>query len=621
MISRRTVIGAAGQLATVSYLGKAFAGSVQGFILGYTDKNTYFPGESVRIRMNPCVDTRAVGSIYPNAVTTGWKLLRNSDGAVMMSGVVTIQPSVIAPANQDQQWPLTLELQLPSNLRGGVYHFRCDESTYQVGVYFCVRPLVKSEMIVILPTNTFQAYNYYGGKSMYVYNSSNSISETKVSFNRPMGIPFYGALDDGLNNLLNWLTSKFSCDIATDRDLHNDSSLLQGYKCVIPVHHSEYWSRTMRDNLQNYLMAGGNIANFSGNTIWWCVRYEDNGTSMYCARSTDPRVDPNPDAAILWHMKGWSAKNQLGCGFEDGAAATDTANPLVPASAKVYRANHWIYYNTNVVNGGVIGVQESVATYEVDGVTLDWFGEGPRLRSGTGTDSSFVILAACSVDSWTPSPPKNWTIGYLNSPYGGKIFNAATVNWYKAFKSNFTSLASPSPLVTMTFNFLNACTNMQLIEFRTPNPVKDPLDPNAVNGYMYMYLTETAIAQLRPSIQNNIRSVYTANANWTESGARLTLPLSYRPGAVPLYKHSMAIKLPGSRFTLYKEILSKSSTVQNASWRNEGVIGYVFDTNVAGSKPAYLFTDTNVPGGSERLSVVNSRIGREAYSGVKFYCY
>ena len=622
--SRRKILGAAGNLAALSCIGMDNAeGASVTYLLGYTDKNTYYPGDVVQLRMNPTLNPRAVGTIYSAPVTTGWRLIRMHDGAVVDSGTVTVQPSVIAPANQDQNWPLTKALTLSSTISAGLYHFVCDQSSYQVGAYFCVLPSAKSEMLVILPTNTFHAYNYYGGQSMYAYNSNNGINATKVSFNRPMGIPFYLALDDGLNDFFIWLKNNYSCDIATDRDLHNNPYLLQGYKCVIPVGHGEYWSRPMRNNLETYLRAGGNVANFSGNTIWWCVRYEDAGNSMYCARVVDPSVDPNQaDPAILWHFKGWSAKSQLGCGFEHGAASPDGGvNAIKPAPAKVFNEDHWIYQNANVKNGNIIGIQEKLATYEVDGVDLEWVSNTPRVKVNSGTHSSFVILSTSDVSTWSLSPPKNWTMGYMKNQYGGMVFNGATTDWHHAFSARYTPTTFNSPFVTMTRNFLNACTNMQIIEFKTPNPVKDPLNLSGVNGYSYMYLTEAAIAQLYPTAQNNIRSVYAANAIWTETGARINLPLSSRPGAVPLYKHSTSVKQPGSRFTVYKEILTTSSTVQSSSWVNQGIVGYVFTTNVVNSKPVHLFSDAGVLGSSARFSVVNSKTGRETYSGVPFYSY
>ena len=40
-------------------------------------------------------------------------------------------------------------------------------------------------MFAQMPFNTFQAYNNWGGKSLYIWNSTNSIAAVNVSFNRP----------------------------------------------------------------------------------------------------------------------------------------------------------------------------------------------------------------------------------------------------------------------------------------------------------------------------------------------------------------------------------------------------------------------------------------------------
>lgn len=622
-MTRRDVIKTAGAVLTVSQYGAASAAVVP-FILGYTDKNTYYPGDVVQIRLNSSVDTKVAGSIYPSAVTTGWQLVSCYDSSVIAVGSVTVQPSVIAPADQDQNWPLTMTLQLSSTIKPGVYKFLCDNSSWGTAFYFCIRniPASRAEMVVVIPTNTFQAYTYYGGKSLYAYNSSNGVNSNKVSFNRPMTFVYYNSATTGMIDLINWLMNNYSCDVVTDRELHLDSSLLLPYKCMITVDHSEYWSRQMRNNVQAYLQVGGNIAVLSGNNMWWCVRDEDQGTSMFCSRTSDGSNDPNPDKTITWYLKGWSTKAQLGCGFEHGAASTDTPNPLKPVPATVYGAGHWIFDCTNVSNGDQIGVQENVAVYEVDGVELDVVNGSLRVKPNSGTDPSFTILTSANVNSWTSSPPKNWTMGCMNTGYGGKVFNAATVNWHSAFKSQFIAETNKSPLVTMTDNFLRACVNTQLIEFSTPNPVKDPLSPNAFNGYMYMYLTESRISQLSVSTNNNLRSVFLSNYTWTETGGRLNLPIVSRPGAIPLYKHRKAVMKPGSRLTIYKEVLTFSSTPADSTWTNEGRIAYAFASKVTGSRPVYLFSDSRILGVGERISVRNKQLANETLSSVpKFYCY
>ena len=68
---------------------------------------------------------------------------------------------------------------------------------------------------------------------------------------------------------------------ASTMDLHTDPGLLSNYKIVVFAGHSEYWSKEMRDNLENFLAAGGNAMILSGNTMWWQVRFEDKKMIAY----------------------------------------------------------------------------------------------------------------------------------------------------------------------------------------------------------------------------------------------------------------------------------------------------------------------------------------------------
>ncbi len=52
------------------------------------------------------------------------------------------------------------------------------------------------------------------------------------------------------------------------------------------VGHDEYWSWGMRDALESFIAGGGNAAFFSGNSVCWQVRYENDGATMVCFKSS-----------------------------------------------------------------------------------------------------------------------------------------------------------------------------------------------------------------------------------------------------------------------------------------------------------------------------------------------
>ena len=74
----------------------------------------------------------------------------------------------------------------------------------------------------------------------------------------------------------------FRLDYAINSDLEVRPDLLGHYKLMLSVGHDEYWSWGMRDAVEGFVERGGNVAFFSGNTVYWQVRYEDDGRTMVC---------------------------------------------------------------------------------------------------------------------------------------------------------------------------------------------------------------------------------------------------------------------------------------------------------------------------------------------------
>jgi len=68
--------------------------------------------------------------------------------------------------------------------------------------------------------------------------------------------------------------------------------------------HSEYWSTAAYQALERYLCAGGNVVVLSGNTMFWRVSYNRDGTIMECRKLQDlPGGRPGCTVGELWHSQ------------------------------------------------------------------------------------------------------------------------------------------------------------------------------------------------------------------------------------------------------------------------------------------------------------------------------
>jgi hypothetical protein len=139
---------------------------------------------------------------------------------------------------------------------------------------------------------TWQAYNGYGGNSLYVGNTTLPGGHAaKVSYNRPFitraGDGGGGPEEDWLFNaeypMIRWLERNgYDVTYTTDMDGDRRGNLIRNHKVFLSVGHDEYWSGPQRANVEAARAAGVHLAFFSSNEVYWKTRWEPstiNGTS------------------------------------------------------------------------------------------------------------------------------------------------------------------------------------------------------------------------------------------------------------------------------------------------------------------------------------------------------
>jgi hypothetical protein len=157
--------------------------------------------------------------------------------------------------------------------------------------YFVVRQdpsQPPSQVLVQVPVNTWQAYNQWGGKSLYDFGGPRG---RRVSFRRPYGNMAQSPLWYELQ-LVRFLEREgYDVSYQTDGDTDHDPTSLLRHRVVIVNGHDEYWTLGIRDAFDAALAAGTNLAFVGSNIGYWVVRYEDGGSTIYTQKSL---YDPNP---------------------------------------------------------------------------------------------------------------------------------------------------------------------------------------------------------------------------------------------------------------------------------------------------------------------------------------
>jgi len=135
---------------------------------------------------------------------------------------------------------------------------------------------------------TWQAYNIYGGYSLYIGPGTQNGHAQKISYNRPFltrsGGGGGGPQEDWFMNSeypmirfleANGFDMSYTTDLDVARNYANNVNLLLNHKVILSVGHDEYWSKEVRNAFEDARAAGKHLAFFSGNESYWKTRWEN----------------------------------------------------------------------------------------------------------------------------------------------------------------------------------------------------------------------------------------------------------------------------------------------------------------------------------------------------------
>lgn len=162
----------------------------------------------------------------------------------------------------------------PNGWTSGVHMVKLTSASgKQRYIIFVVRDDARpSNLLFQSSVNTYQAYNNWGGTSLYTKNPR----AFKVSFNRPY------SRGQGTGDFLTWEYNMvrfleregYDVTYSTDVDTHARGELLLRHVGFLVVGHGEYWSWQMRDSVEAARDQGVGLGFFAANTCFWQVRFE-----------------------------------------------------------------------------------------------------------------------------------------------------------------------------------------------------------------------------------------------------------------------------------------------------------------------------------------------------------
>ena len=413
-------------LGDESGVDAAAARTVNSSVGAYPSKVSVLPGERLDFHISNGYGAKYTLSIY-----------REGAAREFMGSIPDVSTGNYSCANgydKGCDWPVGASFTVPEAWPSGIYTVdipRRDGRPMKT-LFFVRAPRPAARILFLASVNTYHAYNDFGGGSLYGFGTT--VKSERVSFDRPYANGL-GLYDRWETHFVTWAEQAgYQMDYAATYDLEFVPDLLAGYDVVIIAGHSEYWTYDMRQRVKSYINDGGRFMNLSGNTMWWQVRFEDNGRTMvgYKAWRKDPEKSASLSTDMNWDRPIFDSSFTItGLHWPYGGYPGGKGNGY-----NAINADHWIYDGTGLAENQLFGkgptVDTSIHDKESDGLAFNCAADGATLLgpiAGTGTPGNFTILGLVPVKSKQRTLNGVAMMGLYTTPTGGAVFSAGTTGW------------------------------------------------------------------------------------------------------------------------------------------------------------------------------------------------
>ncbi|MEV4178493.1 N,N-dimethylformamidase beta subunit family domain-containing protein [Nonomuraea sp. NPDC049709] len=390
-------------------------------IEGYADRVSVLPGERFRLHVSttaPRFSARAFrmganpARVWESAQVRGVRQapMRVEDGTVTAAHWT---PSLTADT---AGWP------------EGAYLVRLDASTgAQRYVPITVRSASTAGRVVIVnAVTTWQAYNLWGGRSLYQGPGGFAGRSRAVTFDRPYdGTGARLFLDFEKEALSVAEQSGVPLAYLTNLDLRPGA--LDGARAVVSLGHDEYWSPGMRKVVTQARDHGTNLAFLGANAVYW--RIAMNGRKVVCdkERVCDLWRASEPESTLVGQM--------YDCFPAEGVY-------------RVSRPGHWIFAGTEGRRfPGMVGVETD--------------------RVSRGSPDNVKVLAESPFSCGGRSSVTHST--YYVAPSGAGVFASGTMRWVCALRGRRCGHGVTEPAAAFTRR-----ATINLLTRFAKGPVQEP---------------------------------------------------------------------------------------------------------------------------------------------------
>ncbi len=429
------------------------SGSGDSAIQGFATEISVTPGDTVRFKVDTTSQFRL--EVYRMGYYAGLgarKIATVSPiAATDQAACLTVAATGLIDCGN---WLESTSWQVPTDAVSGIYFAKITRLSggNPTGggshIVFIVRDDTgNSDVLFQTSDTTWQAYNAYGGNSLYTGGpGTNPGRAYKVSYNRPFitrdGVEAQDWVFNAEYPMVRWLEANgydvsYASGIDTDR---RGASALQQHRIFMSVGHDEYWSGGQRANVEAARNAGVNLAFFSGNEIFWKTRWENSidgsGTpyrTLVCYKEThaNAKIDPTSTWTGTWrdprpiNPEGGRPENAVtGTIFMVNSGATTAIE--VPGTFAGLR----FWRNTSIESlqpNQIATLTANSLGYEWDSDLDNGFRPNGLVQLSRTTVTGAPVLQDHGSSYGSGTATHNLTL--YRHPSGALVFGAGTVQW------------------------------------------------------------------------------------------------------------------------------------------------------------------------------------------------
>jgi sugar lactone lactonase YvrE len=429
-------------------------------LAGYTSAASAAPGESVELRVNVDAEQDVSFELFRIGDYQGHGARRIATGGPRRVAVQPPCPPDAQTGLVECRWASAFKVELGADWVTGYYLFKLTSAAgFQSYVPLIVREGAdRTPILIQASVNTWQAYNHWGGTSLYRNTDASSAFKgsraTRVSFDRPYEATaplFFKELP-----LVRWLEHRgYDASYTTNTDLEADNHALQDRRVFATVLHDEYWTVGERDTLDQARDRGVSLLFLSANTGYWRVRLDPSTTGVprrivTCFKSAqrDPVMNQR-DTTDQFRNPPYARPENALIGVMWGDWSDFAGFPFV-----VTDPSHWIYAGT--------GVSMYDTLPPIIGVEWD-----TRVDNGL-TPSGLEIIGDSPAVSQIGEPfPHAHASVYYPTPHS-LVFGAGSINWINGLEPT-----EADPRVERMLENVMARAGFELKEPRIVEPSKN----------------------------------------------------------------------------------------------------------------------------------------------------